>query len=160
MSLGAINPSAEFCETHGGVISTEMGPLGEYGVCSFPDGSSCKAWEFFRGECMPGSQGGPIGGKVWCANGSMWIPLAHKVDTSKLEFYTFAGAPGGICECSSDSTYYKDPITKTFYATHPGSVDFYWAPAPEESGGFKWWHGVLLAGVLVGAVIVVKKAKA
>jgi putative hemolysin len=42
-SIGMSNPAADYCESHGYDYSG--------GRCVFPDGSSCDAWEFYRGEC-------------------------------------------------------------------------------------------------------------
>lgn len=42
-SIGMSNPAADYCEGRGYDYSG--------GMCVFPDGSSCDAWEFFRGEC-------------------------------------------------------------------------------------------------------------
>jgi len=49
--MGMPNPSAAYCTALGykyDVIKDENG--NEYGVCTFPDGSSCLAWDFYRGK--------------------------------------------------------------------------------------------------------------
>jgi putative hemolysin len=51
------NPASVFCEQNGGMVEIRTGTDGgQYGVCTFPDGSECDEWAFFRGEC---SAGGP-----------------------------------------------------------------------------------------------------
>jgi hypothetical protein len=52
----AIAPIYDYCSEHGGEIRTEtvINPMGENRereVCVFPDGTSCEAWDFYRGEC-------------------------------------------------------------------------------------------------------------
>lgn len=42
-SIGISNPAADYCEGRGYEYSG--------GMCIFPDGTSCEAWAFFRGEC-------------------------------------------------------------------------------------------------------------
>lgn len=50
-TLGMPNPAAVYCKSLGykfEIVSTEEG---EVGYCVFPDGSRCKAWDFFNGKC-------------------------------------------------------------------------------------------------------------
>jgi putative hemolysin len=52
---GMPNPAAVYCEEHGGtseIITAADGS--QSGRCSFPDGSACDEWAYFRGECAPG----------------------------------------------------------------------------------------------------------
>jgi len=42
-NIGMSNPAADYCSNQGYEYSG--------GNCVFPDGSSCDAWEFYRGEC-------------------------------------------------------------------------------------------------------------
>ena len=42
-SIGISNPAADYCEGRGYEYSG--------GMCVFPDGTSCEAWAFYRGEC-------------------------------------------------------------------------------------------------------------
>jgi putative hemolysin len=57
------NPAAVYCEEQGGVIESRTDENGMYGVCHFPDGSSCNQWDFFRGECAPGDNSSDISEK-------------------------------------------------------------------------------------------------
>ena len=51
------NPAAVYCGEQGGEYEIrEHSDGGQYGVCVFDDGSECDAWDFFRGECEPGSE--------------------------------------------------------------------------------------------------------
>lgn len=45
------NPASVYCESQGYRLVIVNGPGGQYGVCVFPDGSSCEEWSFYRGEC-------------------------------------------------------------------------------------------------------------
>lgn len=52
------NPASDFCERSGGMPVLMDNPDGsEYGVCTFPNGTSCEEWALFRGEgCLPGGK--------------------------------------------------------------------------------------------------------
>jgi len=51
---GIANPAAAYCVEQGGASEIRMAEDGgQYGVCSFPDGSECEEWAFFRGKCTP-----------------------------------------------------------------------------------------------------------
>jgi len=45
------NPSAEYCYLSGYQYIIKTDASGQYGVCVFSDGSSCKGWDFFEGKC-------------------------------------------------------------------------------------------------------------
>lgn len=46
------NPASEQCVSLGYSLEMRKDEWGgEFGVCVFPDGTSCGEWEFFRGEC-------------------------------------------------------------------------------------------------------------
>ncbi len=50
-NIGMPNPAAFYCEAHGyqyEIVKTEKG---EFGICKFPDGNKCSAWEFLVGKC-------------------------------------------------------------------------------------------------------------
>ena len=46
-----VNPSAAYCNALGYNYKTKMVEEGEMGICEFPDGSSCEAWNFLEGKC-------------------------------------------------------------------------------------------------------------
>jgi putative hemolysin len=49
------NPASVHCEQNGGKVELRQDASGGVaGVCTFPDGSECDEWAFFRGECQPG----------------------------------------------------------------------------------------------------------
>lgn len=51
------NPASVYCEQHGGTLKIITASDGsQSGVCSFPDGSECEEWAYFRGECSPANQ--------------------------------------------------------------------------------------------------------
>jgi putative hemolysin len=51
---GIANPASTYCVDQGGASEIRTAEDGsQYGVCTFPDGSECEEWAFFRGECTP-----------------------------------------------------------------------------------------------------------
>ena len=53
-NMGIANPSAVFCEDHGGKYEIRTAADGsQSGACLLPDGNVCDGWAFFRGECGP-----------------------------------------------------------------------------------------------------------
>jgi putative hemolysin len=55
LSTQITNPASEYCVEQGGELEIkEHDDGGQYGVCTFDDGSECEEWDFFRGECEPG----------------------------------------------------------------------------------------------------------
>ena len=49
------NPASVYCEENGGTLKIVTASDGsQSGVCTFPDGSTCDEWAYFRGECKPG----------------------------------------------------------------------------------------------------------
>jgi len=59
------NPASLYCEQNGNTLEIRTAADGsQFGVCVFPDGSTCDEWAYFRGECGPASEasgGGPGG---------------------------------------------------------------------------------------------------
>ena len=48
------NPASVHCEQNGGKLQIVTAADGsQSGVCTFPDGSKCDEWAYFRGECGP-----------------------------------------------------------------------------------------------------------
>ena len=45
------NPASVYCQGLGFEEDTRQNELGQYGVCSFPDGSECDSWDFLAGRC-------------------------------------------------------------------------------------------------------------
>lgn len=46
------NPSAVYCLTLGYKYKIVVDDEGnQYGLCIFPDGDACRAWDFYRGKC-------------------------------------------------------------------------------------------------------------
>ena len=53
-STGLANPASVYCGQVGGKTEIKKDATGaEYGICTFPNGSSCEEWALFRGECKP-----------------------------------------------------------------------------------------------------------
>jgi len=54
------NPASVYCEQNGNTLEIRTAADGsQYGVCVFPDGSTCDEWAYFRGECGPAVQTNP-----------------------------------------------------------------------------------------------------
>lgn len=47
------NPASVYCANHGGTLQMKTGPAGQYGMCTFSNGSQCEEWQYFRGQCNP-----------------------------------------------------------------------------------------------------------
>jgi hypothetical protein len=48
------NPASEKCIENGGSLEIHEGPKGEWGLCTFKDGSICEEWDYYNGECKKG----------------------------------------------------------------------------------------------------------
>jgi putative hemolysin len=60
---GIPNPASLYCEQNGYTLEIHTAEDGsQYGLCVFPDGSTCDEWAYFRGECAPAASGGGPGG--------------------------------------------------------------------------------------------------
>jgi putative hemolysin len=53
---GLPNPASVYCVEQGGNLTIRKDAAGnEFGICNFPNGTSCEEWAFYRGECpLPG----------------------------------------------------------------------------------------------------------
>jgi len=49
--VGMANPAAVYCTELGYDFAPADGSSGQGGVCSFPSGEQCDAWEFLQGKC-------------------------------------------------------------------------------------------------------------
>jgi putative hemolysin len=57
-SAGLANPASVYCGQVGGKTEIKKDATGaEYGMCTFPNGSSCEEWALYRGECQPSTSG-------------------------------------------------------------------------------------------------------
>jgi putative hemolysin len=50
-SASIANPASTYCINHGGTLQIKTSPAGQYGMCTFSNGSQCEEWQFFRGQC-------------------------------------------------------------------------------------------------------------
>ena len=54
------NPASVYCEQNGNTLEIHTAADGsQYGLCIFPDGSTCDEWAYFRRECGPSAQKSP-----------------------------------------------------------------------------------------------------
>ena len=75
------NPGWTFCVNHGGTFHIKTGPAGQYGMCTFSNGSQCDEWQFFRGECSPTQT--ILNGTLTKTNStSMTMPLSNSTSTN------------------------------------------------------------------------------
>ena len=57
---GMPNPASVYCEQNGNKLEIHTAADdSQYGICIFPDGSTCDEWAYFRGECGPAVQISP-----------------------------------------------------------------------------------------------------
>ncbi len=50
--VGIPNPASVYCKENGNILEIRTADDGsQYGMCVFPDGSTCEEWAYFRGEC-------------------------------------------------------------------------------------------------------------
>jgi uncharacterized protein len=95
---GIANPASVYCEEQGGTLDLESG------MCTFPDGSQCEEWAFYRGDCQPGqaSGDGSLGG-VGIANPASGYCVAQG---GTSETRTAAdGSESGMCVFPDGSEY-------------------------------------------------------
>jgi len=63
---GVANPATLHCmNTTGATWQAREGDGGEYGACTFSDGSWCEEWAYYRGECLPGMNMTSCTGQFW-----------------------------------------------------------------------------------------------
>ena len=54
------NPASVYCEQHGNKLEIRTASDGsQFGICVFPDGSTCDEWVYYRGECGSAPQKSP-----------------------------------------------------------------------------------------------------
>lgn len=56
-STGIANPASVYCIHNGGKLNIQTASAGQTGICTFPNGSQCEEWSYFRGECSPAANG-------------------------------------------------------------------------------------------------------
>ena len=49
-TTGIANPASVNCVNIGGTLQIKNSPAGQYGMCTFPNGTSCEEWALFHGE--------------------------------------------------------------------------------------------------------------
>ena len=49
--IGMLNPASVYCTDNGWSLNIVDGKDGQYGMCTFSDGSQCEEWTYYRGEC-------------------------------------------------------------------------------------------------------------
>jgi hypothetical protein len=61
------NPASVYCEQNGNRLHIRTAADGsQYGICVFPDGSTCDEWAYYRGECGLAAQESPPAMTVEC----------------------------------------------------------------------------------------------
>jgi hypothetical protein len=66
---GLANPASVYCGQVGGKTEIKKDAAGnEYGMCTFPNGTSCDEWALYRGECKPNATVSNVTTKTPAAN--------------------------------------------------------------------------------------------
>jgi putative hemolysin len=109
------NPSAEYCQGLGYEGIIEETEEGQVGICKFPDGSSCSAWDFLQGECgedwsyckQRGYEMKTISIDVWSSNAICVLPDGSEAEVLDLMRCEMAGGKweDEECKCPRDCTY-------------------------------------------------------
>jgi len=98
-TAGLPNPASVNCEQVGGTLEIMKNPDGsEYGMCNFPNGTSCEEWALFRGEgCQPGTAVGmPNPASVNCEQVGGTLEIMKNPDGSEYGMCNFPN--GTSCE--------------------------------------------------------------
>jgi len=106
---GIANPASTFCiNQSGNAWSVKEDSEGnQQGVCSFSDGSWCDEWDYFRGNCKPGSNytscEGQFWGKTVCP--SLYEPVCARIEIGpaapyEVQYHTF---PNSCVACLSST---------------------------------------------------------
>jgi putative hemolysin len=82
---GYATPAAVYCAITGGeyALTGNSGADDEQGTCTFKDGSSCDAWDYYNGKCAPGST--PAAGGGWIVR-----PLPEEVCNGQAQAMSHA----------------------------------------------------------------------
>jgi putative hemolysin len=87
-STGLANPASVYCGQVGGKTEIKKDATGaEYGMCTFPNGSSCEEWALYRGECQPtasGSSGSSLAADAKTAINTTVTNLTNKTPVANL----------------------------------------------------------------------------
>ena len=67
------NPASTYCIEHNGKLDIKDSSGGQYGVCTFDNGSSCEEWAYFRGECSPQKESNNNTTKTPVGETNTWI---------------------------------------------------------------------------------------
>jgi putative hemolysin len=71
-TAGMPNPASVHCEQNGNQLEIRTAADGsQYGLCIFPDGSTCDEWAYYRGECGPATQQVPTSAVIVVATASV-----------------------------------------------------------------------------------------
>jgi putative hemolysin len=87
-STGLANPASVYCGQVGGKTEIKKDAAGnEYGMCTFPNGSTCDEWALYRGECKPaasGSSGDSLAADAKAAINKTVANLTNKTPVANL----------------------------------------------------------------------------
>lgn len=105
--IGMPNPASVYCEQNSGTLILVDTLKGGYGLCSFPDGSKCEEWAYFRGECKPAQD------KIQDVWGSYLAPIhftaegyANLVKSLKQKFELQAASAEGTLKSAYNQLVY------------------------------------------------------
>jgi len=86
---GSADPAACYCHELGYDMRVEEGPLGQSGICIFPDGTECEEWAFFKGQC----------GQEWSFCEQQGGEIIILNSSTKYRCYFFSPCPYCILSC-------------------------------------------------------------
>ncbi|HNX16697.1 MAG TPA: DUF333 domain-containing protein, partial [Methanoregula sp.] len=74
---GLANPAAVNCVNIGGTVEIKDGAAGQYGMCTFKNGTTCEEWALFRGEgCKAGAEPNQTGNSTMTGQTGLANPAA------------------------------------------------------------------------------------
>lgn len=116
------NPASVYCNEQGGTLRIVDSEQGQYRICILPDGTECKEWAYFRGEC-PERKIGAVEQKPEEPK-----KLAIPFSIEKNQFGFVPGAPEEAETVALTGAGWERP--------HPGP--FVWGWIEEEKGNFNF----------------------
>ncbi len=143
-ATGLANPASVHCEGQGYTLEMRTDENGgQYGICTFPDGSECEEWAFYRGECSPASETATETPTVEPTVDTEDADTKHPADTKQPDAY-----PGWASYTNPDYGFaFRYPTTWTIEEV----------PAREEERG-TWANSIQLRQGTLRLVVFYKRS--
>jgi putative hemolysin len=117
------NPASAYCEQQGYTSEIRTASdSSQSGVCSFPDGSECDEWAYYRGECSPASQSTakPDPGSAFCEMLGYTSEIRTNTDGTQVGVCMFTD--GSECVASKLLKGECVPVSQLSSMPNPSSV--------------------------------------